>query len=408
MNNVEQMSHALKRILIIHTDGNSFNNPSLKCIIDLLLEKGCQIDLRYPKSYALMPPYEGVRFLPFGKVIQRLKLIISARVCSWPLVFLSVFVENFFFYKKYDLIIGVDRQGLIEASALNKITGTPHIFISFEIMFESETSARYKSLERIASMGVAGWLVQDKVRAEQLQNENGLDPNKKILLPLASAGMGCPKATRLRDHLGIPGDKKVAISIGSVSGWSMTNQILKSVVDWPEDWVLIIHERYGRTSENLKGELAALTHLIGRKIFISDAATALVDDMGSILAGVSVGLAFYDPDFKGLYTGQNLKYLGLSSGKIGTYLRYGIPVILNEIGLYASEARLYRFGFVVEYPQQILDNLNHCLDEQFRRNALNYFTNKLDFNIYRGYIWQRLFSVAHQNFHSIPQAGRIG
>ena len=55
MRKAPSQQNALKRVLIIHTDGNSFNNPSLKCIIDLLLEKGCEIDLRYPKSDAPMP-----------------------------------------------------------------------------------------------------------------------------------------------------------------------------------------------------------------------------------------------------------------------------------------------------------------------------------------------------------------
>lgn len=136
-----------KRVLIIHAEGNSFNNPSLKCIIDLLLEKGCQIDLRYKKSHASMPPVKGVRFIPFGPIIGLFKSIMYNRLCAGPLVILSVYFEYFFLYKKYDLIIGVDRHGLIEASVLNTFSETPYVFISFEIMFERETSARYKSLD---------------------------------------------------------------------------------------------------------------------------------------------------------------------------------------------------------------------------------------------------------------------
>jgi len=387
------MRQSLKRVLIIHPEGNLFNNPSLKSIVDLLLDKGCSIDFRYQKSHSPMPRREGIRLLPFGVIARRLKPVLFDRICFWPLVFLLGIVDIFIYYNKYNLIIGVDREGLIEASVISKITGTPCVFISFEILFESETSVRYKSLERKASRNVAAWLVQDEVRAEQLQKENALDPGNKILLPLASAGVGCLSTTRLRDNLGVPEDKKIAIVIGSVHGWSMIGQILKSVACWPEDWALIVHDRYGGTSKNLAGELSAQRHLLGRKIFISDAATEQVDDMGSVLSGVSVGLAFYEPDVKNLYTGKNLKYLGLASGKICTYLRYGIPVVINEIGLFADEARLHRFGYVVEHPDQIRECLNHCLDEQYRRNALDYFKNILDFNIYRDDIWRRLSSA---------------
>jgi len=339
-----------------------------------------------------MPPVKGVRFIPFGPIIGLFKSLIYNRLCAWPLVILSVSFEHCLLYKKYDLIIGVDRHGLIEASVLNKFSETPYVFISFEIMFERETSARYKSLERTASKGVSLWIVQDEVRAQQLQVENFLQSSNKFLLPLASAGVGSLKDERLRDRLGIPDEKKVAIVIGSVYGWSMISQIIKSVVDWPEEWVLIIHERYGRTSELLAVEVAAVENLINCKIFISDVATETVDDMGSILAGVSVGLAFYEADFKGPYTGKNLVYLGLSSGKINTYLRYGVPVIINEIGLYAEETRLYRFGCVVELPEQIPDKLDEIDHEEYRINARNYFAKKLDFNIYSNDIWSRLLS----------------
>lgn len=366
----------------------------------MLLEKGCEIDLRYPKSDAPMPCYEGIRLLPFGVWMRRYKSLVFDRFCFRPLVFLSVLVEKFVYYKKYDLIIGVDRQGLIEANVLNKITKTPYVYISFEIMFEDETSARYKSLEKEASKNVAAWLVQDEVRAVQLQRENLLNPSNKILLPLASAGVGVAKADRLRDRLGIPEDKKVVIAIGAISKWTMTSQILKSVADWPEAWVLVVHDRFGQTRKLLAGELADFADLLDRKIYISEEAPEMVDDMGSILAGVSAGLAFYKPEngrnYHGYHIGKNLEYLGLAAGKISTCLRYGVPVIINEVGLYADEARQFRFGCVVERPEQIKDSLDEISHGEYRHNAVDYFVKKLDFNIYRDKIWSR-FEVLADN-----------
>jgi hypothetical protein len=183
---------------------------------------------------------------------------------------------------------------------------------------------------------------------------------------------------------------KVAIAIGSVSGWSMIDRVLKSVAGWPKDWALIVHERYGRTRESLRTELTHVEHLIGQRIFISDSATEMVDDMGSVLSGVSVGLAFYEPDFMGPYTGKNLEHLGMASGKISTYLRYGVPVILNDIGLYPAEARRFGFGRVVESPEHIAEHLERCCDELHRSNARGYFLEKLDFNIHAQELWSRI------------------
>jgi hypothetical protein len=394
-----------KRILIIHTDGNSFNNPSLKCIIDLLLEKGCQIDLRYPRSGAPMPTLRGIRFLPFGKVLRRIKSIVFDRLGSRWLATLCVFAEKLVLYRSYDLIIGVDRQGLIEAGILHVLTRTPHAFMSFEIMFESETSSRYKALEREASKSASLWVVQDEARARQLQIENGLHALNRFLLPLASAGPGSFSTPRLRDRLLVPQGMKVAIAIGSVSGWSMIDRVLKSVAGWPRDWALIVHERYGRTKESLRTELAQAAHLIGQRIFISDSATEMVDDMGGVLSGVSVGLAFYEPDFKGPYTGKNLEHLGMASGKISTYLRYCVPVILNDIGLYPAEARRFGFGRVVESPEHIAEHLDRCCDEHYRSCARSYFLRKLDFNIHAQELWLRIRDLmATTESHEAEQA----
>lgn len=383
----------LKRVLIIHTDGNLFNNPSLKCIVDLLLENGCQIDFRYPRTPAPMPARQGIRLLPFGRIVGRLKGIIFNYLCAWPLVYLSVLLESVLLYRRYDLIIGVDRQGLIEANVINRLRRTPFLFVSFEIMFESETSVRYKLLEKQASKRVTRWLVQDHVRAEQLQRENSLSASNRVFLPLASAGVGASSSERLRDQLGVPVHRKVAIAIGSVASWSMTAQILSTLPDWPDEWALIVHERYGQTRQLLAKDLVGLQGLLGKKLFISEAATAMVDDLGTILAGVDVGLAFYEPDFKTPYTGKNLQYLGLAAGKISTYFRYRVPVIVNEIGLYADNVREFDLGCVVERPEQIPERLEAASREQCRHNAADYFSKKLDFNSFRDEIWYRFLAL---------------
>jgi hypothetical protein len=382
--------NAKGRVLIIHTDGNSFNNPTLKSVIDLLLGKGYEIDLRYPQTYAPMPPRPGVRLLPFGIHVWRLKVAVFDRLCWRPLAALCVMLERLLLYRRYDLVIGVDRQGLIESGILHRGTGVPHAYLSFEIMFESETSARYKALERRAAKTVAFWTVQDEARARLLETENGLAPGARFLLPLASAGSGTQSADRLRDRLGVPRERKVAIALGSVAGWSMTGRILRSVARWPDAWVLILHERYGRARAALGEELARHEPLIGRRIFISESATEMVDELGSVLSGVDVGLAFYEPDFKTPYTGRNLQHLGMASGKVSTYLRYGIPVILNDIGLFPEEARRHGFGCVVAGPEEIGPRLAACGDAPHAASAKRYFTERLDFNLYSPALWSRL------------------
>ncbi|AEF99616.1 family 2 glycosyl transferase [Methylomonas methanica] len=385
--------NSIKRVLLIHTDGNTFNNPTLKCVVDLLLEHQVNVTIRYPQNFALMPKMQGVLLLPFGKVYAKLKNVIFNKLCWGCISWLSVWFENTFIYDNYDLIIGVDRQGLIEAGFLNRMTSTPFVYFSFEIMFESETSARYKFSERQAAKYAKQWFVQDELRATHLQKENGLNPAKKTIVPLASSGSAETSTNRLRDRLGVSPEKKVAIAMGSISNWSMAYEIISSVTNWPDDWVLVVHDRYGRTEIELERLGYDVGEIFSEKIYLSNQSTILVDDMAEILAGVSAGLAFYRPDYCCPYTGKNLEYLGLASGKISTFLRYGIPVIMNEIGSYSDLAKEFGFGLVAEEAADIAHLLPLFIDSSWSNNANRYYKVYLDFENYKHLVWGKLLDV---------------
>jgi hypothetical protein len=379
-----------KRALIIHADGNLFNNPTLKCVVDMMLARGYEIDFRYPRSDAPMPQVDGLNYLPFGARLWRLKSIVFNKLAFYPLVFCCVLLEQVLLYRRYDLIIAVDRQGLIEASALHLLTKTPYILISFEIMFASETSARVKKIERTASRNLMLWVIQDEERAACLREENALDPQKCMLVPLASLGAGIQAAPRLRDELGIPKQKKAAILMGSIADWAMAEEIILGALDWPEDWALIIHDRYGLTRQRLAGIMEKIEPAIHSRIYISSAAPDTVDDLSHVLAGVDAGLAFYKPVYIGPYLGRNLRHLGLASGKISTCLRYGVPVIANEIGLYAKKIREFRLGEVVDTPGRIGACLRSFKSETYAANARGYFSRELDFGLYAEALWERM------------------
>jgi hypothetical protein len=373
----------MNRVLLIHPEGNSFNNPTLKCVIDLLLDEQVNVDVRYFKTFAPMPIQRGILLLPFGRIYRSIKNTIFNNSKFSFFAWVSIWLEWLFIYRKYELIIGVDREGLIEAAMLSRISSTPFVLFSFEIMFECETSHAYKTLERSAGKYVKYWFVQDTLRADHLQLENKLDPVKRVLIPLASTGKGMGSANRLRDRLGIPSNRYVVLAIGSLTAWSMAREILISVSSWPDDWVLIIHERYGRTAEALALIGVSVADLPKNKLYFSDQASVNVDCMDEIMAGVSVGLAFYSPNSNNPYTGNNLKYLGLASGKISTFLRYGIPVIMNDIGMYSTLAKENKFGVVVESPNCIGAMLPFLVEPAMRSAAYEFYKNNLDFLNYK-------------------------
>jgi glycosyltransferase involved in cell wall biosynthesis len=120
----------------------------------------------------------------------------------------------------------------------------------------------------------------------------------------------------------------------------------------------------------------------------------MVDDMSMILSGIDAGLAFYSPSYGGdAHAGKNLKFLGLASGKISTYLRYGVPVIANEIGLYAEEIRKNNLGVVVNGPDELPDALMAMGNEDYSQNIIRYYSEFLDFDIYADKLLSTVKSV---------------
>jgi len=298
----------------------------------------------------------------------------------------------FVFKKKYDLIVGIDREGLIDAGHYSLFLRIPYVFFSFEIMFSDEVGFNKKQLEKKYSKNVNFWMVQDEVRANCLVEENKLSLDNCFICPVASAGPGEYNQFRLRDTLGIDSKKKVAIMIGSLSEWSMSYEIITSVEKWPEDWVLIVHERYGRANQIVKDRIGA--KYLGTRIVCSNLNTASLDDMGTILAGVEAGLAFYNPVYTTPYNGKNLKYLGLSSGKIATYLRYGIPVFTNHIGEYADIIQSYKLGVVLEDPDQLGSVLQNMSRTEYSEACRQYFLDNLDANLYMASLCKKITDTA--------------
>lgn len=371
-----------KHILIIHPEGNATNNPTINCLLNFFLDQHFKIT--YLISSDTSNPYiGGVTFINRSAVIEKFKRKLFNKYC---LIFpskLFSFIRNLNSLKKYDLIVSVDREGLIEASTLSQFFQVPLLHLSFEIYFASETSKKFKKIEIEASKRISYLIVQDAIRAQALIQENHLLNSRISLIPVSSKGLGEYSAIRLRDDLGIPPNKKVAIFMGSLYPWTMFKQVIEQVGALPNDWIIIVNERYGQANQYLL-ELAVNQSLIDSKVYVSNIPVESVDKMGYVLSGVNAGLAFYSPTYDDPSTGQNLAKLGLASGKISTYLRYGVPIITNEIGLISDMTRKQKFGVVVEnlaeLPKALLDleNMQNASD-----SAKKFFSDQLDFSLYQ-------------------------
>lgn len=365
------------RILIAHPEGNINNNPNISGIVEILCDEGYFVDIVSPKRrYPQFAPCKRSKIILFDDRITRyLSKIPFLEQFS---ITLSRIRMNQHKKDDYKLVIGVDRDGIIEASYISQLLGIPYGLISYEIFFRDETSARFKSKEVDACAHIDFAVCQDVVRSSLLAKENHIPLEKIINIPVAGRGVRMGEKTRdLHNRLNIPPDKKIALYMGSIANWTMIKELIQSVDNWPEEWVLVLHDRYGISSK--------VNKLIGGRhsesIFISNEIYPTPEDLSEILHSIDLGIALYKPTFDGIYTGKNLKYLGLSSGKIATYLQHGVPVLTNENGLISDYIREYETGYIIEDADDIPEVLKSINREGCDMKGSHIlFEEKLDLN----------------------------
>jgi len=371
----------MKRILIIHPTGNINYNSQLTGIVEILCENGFEIDICSPKkSFCQNSPCERASFILRNNFTDNVKAKMINR--NYPRFIINSFVKLDYQFlsrskKKYDLIIGLNRRGIIEAQIVAKLLNVPYGLISYEIYFESETEKGFKRLEREACRNIRFAICQDNVRSKLLSSENSIPLEKIINIPLAGRYHERGKRTRyLHDKFHIPYDKKIALFAGSFADWAMIDELLASSPLWPDDWVLVLHNRYCLANEIIN----RFSYIKRAHVYISNELIPSPKDMRKLLYAIDLGIAFYKPTFNSRSSGNNLKYIGLSSGKISSYLQHGVPVLINEIGEMSDLVKEHGLGFVINDMKSIPNLLVGFDLDSYTERCFSFFDEYLASN----------------------------
>lgn len=378
---------AKRKILIIHPVGNILNNPNLLQIF-LALNEEYETHVLLPKL-KILQHHKTVN----GKLIIYPKFInILANIFQVGIVLkiIAGYLKLFYLKEKYDLIIGVDRLGLIWANWLSKGFKSPYVLISYEIFFRRETSKLFKLPEIKASKGISFAVVQDDKRAEKLSEENKIEKEKMIQIPVSSSfSKPYKKSMCLYHELGIPSDKKILLFIGSVAKWTCIDKILSQLSRFPDSWVLVLHDRYGKTKSKVDSMLVELNldpMSISGRLYYSNLKLPTTEDMHHLLHSADLGLCAYCPTYSDMYTGDNLNYIGLASGKATTYLQHGLPVVALAGGQIGEIVKDNRLGFTLDTIEELpgcLTNYDSSEAQSMHKNCYDYFSREISFNLFK-------------------------
>lgn len=356
------MNSKADRILIIHPEGNIKNNPNLYYFTKELVNNGFAVTVfshHKPQIYQ-GELFEGAEFIFYTddksyNLKTRLKL----------------------FKQKFSAIIGVD-DGIIDAAQIAKILNIPYSFLSYELFFDYELEklndpyySKIKRKSRIACQNINFAIVQDEVRKEILSKEYDVDLDKILLMPVAASGVRkLTKTNYFHEKLSIPLEKCILLYMG----W-MDEILLKRIVDYtqymPKNWVLVVHSRY-----KYQGEIPK--DFNKNKIYFSlDSPIENIDDLGILLSACDAGFCTYQASFDTPFTGDNISYIGMSSGKTTTFLQYGIPVVVENMNMWDKIVEEQAIGFELKQLSD-LSKLDNLKSESVNVNCYKYFEEKLD------------------------------
>ena len=370
----------MPKILIVHPEGNIKNNPNLFAITRMMVENGWEVlvySRRRPGIYQ-GDIFPGARFVFFEETVRD-----------------TIRLESSFADEDIRFVIGIDDFGIYKAKEIASFLGVKYLFLSYEILFDAEIKRIGCRIDRInkkrakaAVRHAECAIVQDETRKQILSREYGIPQDKIYLMPVANSGSHMVERTHyFYDKFAIPYEKKILLYMGWMDK-KQEQRMVEFAKYLPDDWVLVAHSRY-RYQTTIDSEW------LGKKLFFSgDAPVESMDEMGIMLSSCSMGFCSYEPDYSSIYTGDNIKYIGLSSGKTTTFLQYGVPVIVENMNIWDELVEPKKIGLVMHQPGDLakLSNINPSV---YAENAIRYFEEYLDAKIYWEKIWEMMKEWMH-------------
>lgn len=384
------------KIAIVFPSGHLTSTPCIPSLAILLAQKGIQVDVytienKTTTKKGFFSIFEGMENLKLyvypiksKSFWENIPLLMLGFSSWWLLKSLG---------KRYDFIIAAGVRALFMVGVYSLFTRYKYIYLSLELYIKKEMDSikgkAFKFLEGLFNRRVLFSIIQDEQRAKILQRENKVKSKDILIFPNSSLPLAKDRENKSASSLSISDKlqgKRVVLYAGSIfARWAMTKELIAEAVNWPDDWVLLIHSR-ANLSE-IKGFMPEERNGENSKVVFSTEPLN-EDDYETLVKSSYVGIALYDGKIS-----ENIYYLGYSSGKIAQYLKCSKPVIVNRLPLLKELIESYKCGITINKLEEIKDALIEIASnyESFSQNALMAYNRSLNPKCYIKNVIRKLY-----------------
>lgn len=362
--------------------------PSLVSALQLLSDAGYEVNVFIRGLGDTIGPLgeipHGVCILDHGPARKLssgiLRKLIPARlgVAAGILLYLLFAVKQTR-QRHYLAIFGVDAIGGYCGYRIASWFQLPFFYWSLELSFASEAKKLYERMlihfGRIATRHARWIIIQDTQRANALIEENQPGHDRVLLVPNGPAGpANLHRSDFLHRRFPIPRDSKIVLHAGMIGDWVLSQAIAESVHSWPEEFCMVMHSNEPRRADET--DIRRLSDLRQPRLTLSLDPVA-ASDVDDLISSANIGLATYGQDL-----GPNWDLIVYASGKLGHYLRNGLPVICSDHPGMRELMATYKCGIVVENAGEIAGALEEISSNYacYRAGALECYRNRYEFS----------------------------
>jgi len=390
------------KIAVFDAVGTYFSAPTLRCMLEEFDRAGCEVDVYLRLGGGRLGEISRAQARPFPVPLRAWcgDWENTLRQWKWYLKYRGCTGRRALDSRRYDLAIGLNPEGVVAAHRYWKRTGTPFVYLSFELFFRDELRQeglrRFKEEEVAASRDAAMVITQDEWRAGLLSAENKVPLEKMAFLPVAPRGSDLPSRTDyLREKLGISASQTVVLHAGSFTHFTCAHEIMDTLPQWPEGFVLVVNTPYSAHADD--PFLKRLQEVGGSRVRLTSGNKS-AEEYGELVRSADIGLALYQPDqaagggINDIFSGRNIQTMGLSSGKLAMFACNGVPLVCGGNPALKELLRPCRFG---EYADAV-GQLPGCLARirarrsEYACEARRFFEESLDFNRFWPEIWRQM------------------
>lgn len=231
--------------------------------------------------------------------------------------------------KKIDCVIGGDAWGNVIALKLRRIYSCPHVFFALEypqiVTTDHTKLSKVETLENQALQNADFIITHDNFHKQFIRDNFGINDDRFLLLANASYTPEYRKhSSFLHDKFNLPSDTCAVLHSGGFGKWFRCLELAKASTEWPDNMKLVFH--IGRKPSGCK-EFDVVYNQPGYEN-INFSLTALSNNqLDEMISSADVGIALYSVEA----LGYRAELMGLAAGKIGNYLKCGLPVIATRM-----------------------------------------------------------------------------